>query len=662
MEAAEYEGAVTHRRPVGPSRSGRRFLRVALIVLLLGAAPVLAVGGAPRGRVLRGVAVDPAGHRLAGVEIVLTSERAGTRTDSGPLTVRSDAKGRFALAGLTPGSYRIVAVKGGYSVLVGKVDTLVRDFLEIILQPSGPPAPPGSRPRGSAWALRLPQRDRLETRGAAAASAAGDGTAGAEPARSPLLFEWQRAWTDDGSGSAQGMVAALSGEVPIEDFGRFAVSFRRRAVGEAGGLRDTGDVVVASWRPEPGVGTGIPTIEVTTLGRKRRSLPDGAASGGGFGQRQLGLRADWSVLRPGRLVEASVEAGLARGSEDYGGGPGEDEALESEFSARRLAARVSVRSGWARDHELEGQLEVVRAAGGVADDPLGRPAAVVPFADRSGGGSLETLHGDTLDLRLADAWTPASRWELASRWRVMQVGGSRSALRMAASVGATYRPAPGWELAGEVGVARGERQPEGQSWRLALSHHRGPWTLSLEGSETRGLPAWEETPSAGPPTPLLLTERSAHLRRTRARADWVGPRGWPSVAFQAERIDASGRLAAGWSGAFPLAAVVDDADACGESLQVLVDSPATGTFVSIGWARVEDGASGVLLEGAAAWQRRAFRLRQRLPAGDRTWAWHLMVNVEEGAFIDPPADSDLPKGRLALVDQRRISGGVAVAF
>ena len=653
-----------YHRSFGSRLFGRCFFRPALLAvvtcLLLAGVASRAADRPPSGRILRGVAVDPSGRALGGVEIVVTREPAGSVKDAAPKTVRSDARGRFALAGLAPGSYRIVAVKGGYSVLVGKVDTLVRNFLEIILQPSGPPAPPGSRPQGSAWALRLPERDHLEARGAEPGSA----VASAESAegRAPVLFEMQRAWLSDASGTTDGLTAAFSGQVPIEGFGRFAASVRHRAVGQGSGARDSGNVVLASWRPEAGVGTGIPTIEVSAVGRNRRGVPAGAVDSSGFSQRQLGMRAEWSVLRPGTLVEASIEAGLARGAEDFAPLVEGSQGFESSFSARRIAAHLSARSRWTRHHELEGSIDLMRASGGLLDDPLDRSAALVTFSDRTGLGGLESLDGDTVDLRLADTWRPTTRWTAATRWRVMQTDSHVSAMRIATSFGATFRPSESWALQGEIGMARGDDQPVAPSWRIALSRRQGPWSLSVESSEVRGLAAWEPQSADLSASPSLLTERSARVRRTRARADWLGAGGWPAVAIQAERIDASGRLAAGWSSAFPLSTVVDQGRACGENVQILVDSPATGTFVSIGWSRVEDDSAGGLLEGAAAWQQRALRVRQRLLIGDGDWAWHLMLNVEAGAFVDPPSPSQLPEGRLALADQRRISGGVAVAF
>jgi hypothetical protein len=86
---------------------------------------------------------------------------------------RSDGDGRFEVASLVPGRYRVAAVKQGYRTTVGQIDTLARDTIELVLRPAVK-LDVESLPRDASWALRLPRRGMLYETGTGPAPAEAD--------------------------------------------------------------------------------------------------------------------------------------------------------------------------------------------------------------------------------------------------------------------------------------------------------------------------------------------------------------------------------------------------------------------------------------------------------------------------------------------------------
>jgi hypothetical protein len=123
------------------------------------AAPSLAAGPSP----LAGTVRDSLGHVVAGAEILFVRVPSATWTPEA--VTRSDEAGRFEVAKLVPGRYRFAALKQGYRTLVGQVDTVVQDSLELVLRPAVT-LDEASLPRDSAWALRVPRRGMLYEVGA----------------------------------------------------------------------------------------------------------------------------------------------------------------------------------------------------------------------------------------------------------------------------------------------------------------------------------------------------------------------------------------------------------------------------------------------------------------------------------------------------------------
>jgi hypothetical protein len=122
-------------------------------------APPLAAAAAPS--VLTGVVRDDVGKVLEGVE-VLVLPREGT-PPTALLRAVSDAGGRFFLESLSPGVYRVAAVKTGYIAALGVVNTTLRSSIDLVLRPIPKEGQPGSEKvlDDLKWTLRDPPRSIL---------------------------------------------------------------------------------------------------------------------------------------------------------------------------------------------------------------------------------------------------------------------------------------------------------------------------------------------------------------------------------------------------------------------------------------------------------------------------------------------------------------------
>jgi hypothetical protein len=141
-------------------------VRVGIALLLVMASPVLAV----EGPVLTGVVLDPLGSVIREAEIFLLTEAA----NRSPVAVaHSGHDGRFLVTDLAPGVYRVAAVKEGYRLYLGRINTALRSTLSVVLQPIPSPDSPDAPvlPEDSTWVLQLPERSILRETEATATDA-----------------------------------------------------------------------------------------------------------------------------------------------------------------------------------------------------------------------------------------------------------------------------------------------------------------------------------------------------------------------------------------------------------------------------------------------------------------------------------------------------------
>ncbi len=136
-----------------PRRIGRLLLILTAICL-----PAATLPSSPA--IFSGTISDALGNALSGVEILVLSP--GDLAKPVAMT-HSDDRGAFRIPRLSPGSYKVAAVKSGYLTFVGRIDTLIQSSLDVVLRPSlaiGEDSAT-SLPESPSWALRLPRRGIL---------------------------------------------------------------------------------------------------------------------------------------------------------------------------------------------------------------------------------------------------------------------------------------------------------------------------------------------------------------------------------------------------------------------------------------------------------------------------------------------------------------------
>jgi hypothetical protein len=158
--------------------------RSAMAALLLSAASTV-VGGPfaapPRAAsTLSGFVRDVAGTALPGVEVLVLAPEG--QQDGALFRAVSDAGGRFLLGSIPQGVYRVAAIKSGYIAALGRVNTVLRSSVELVLRPVPKDGEPGSEKvlDDLSWTLRVPPKCILREldKSALLASTGGSGAAG----------------------------------------------------------------------------------------------------------------------------------------------------------------------------------------------------------------------------------------------------------------------------------------------------------------------------------------------------------------------------------------------------------------------------------------------------------------------------------------------------
>ena len=108
-----------------------------------------------------GIVRDQLGRALEGAEILVLGSEAGASAVR--FRAVSDASGRFVVGAVTPGVYRVAAIKTGYLAALGVVNTFLKSSVDLVLHPAPRPGEPGSERmlEDLSWVLRLPPRGIL---------------------------------------------------------------------------------------------------------------------------------------------------------------------------------------------------------------------------------------------------------------------------------------------------------------------------------------------------------------------------------------------------------------------------------------------------------------------------------------------------------------------
>lgn len=138
--------------PASPG-SVTRALACVLLAVGLSAAATPAWDGNP----VSGMVRDPVGSALSNVEVFFVRVPDGKEPAA---TAMTDPVGRYVVSDLLPGVYRVAAVKQGYGLYLGRINTAMRSTLDVVLRPLPQPGEPGFEAiaKDASWSLRVPRR------------------------------------------------------------------------------------------------------------------------------------------------------------------------------------------------------------------------------------------------------------------------------------------------------------------------------------------------------------------------------------------------------------------------------------------------------------------------------------------------------------------------
>ena len=111
----------------------RSTVAVLLLATALPAAAALPTASPILPTTVSGSVKDDVGRVLEGVEILIIAPEGGG--GGALLRAVSDAGGRFVVSAVNPGVYRVAAIKTGYAAALGRVNTVLRSSVDLVLRP-----------------------------------------------------------------------------------------------------------------------------------------------------------------------------------------------------------------------------------------------------------------------------------------------------------------------------------------------------------------------------------------------------------------------------------------------------------------------------------------------------------------------------------------------
>jgi hypothetical protein len=622
-----------------------------LVVCPLGPA-AWAVGPADvAARALAGIAVDEAGLAVPGVEIRLAPWASPAGSPAVLASTKTDAEGRFEFENLPTGDYRLVAAKGGYAVLVGKVSTMARETLQLILRPSSATGEPGVAPEGRRWAMRLPSRDLLEDVDQsvpAVLSQVPDSGAKREQA---VLVEVAGGRIEDGSGEGLGVTAHLGAWLDLGDAGPFGVDYVRATDGSSPGVEGTADALRLSWIST--FETALGSLEADLSGtRDERHGPvpgAGSLSSAFDGQR---LHAASLLADDDGLLALVLDAETLAGHESAG-------LVDGTPADPFRAYRASFGVDWST---TRGRHDLAFLAGAQVADTGWTAAAgqlATPLARTAPGATLQAIGASSGTLLLVDRVRVAEGVILAGRAAASTSSGPWGATVGGATAGVRWEFVPGVALRAEGGVALNAAEPAQSVYLLGLEGEGNGFAWSIARSVETGFAPWTGR-EPGAAAPIVVSQDNASIERWSARGSWVPGLDGVSVEIGLDRFRVEGTLATVLPCDLLLVPVVGQSTLSGDQALIAVSWARFGSAMELSWNRLVDvGGVGMLLSGAESWQQGAVRVRQRVLASDAWGATASVLMAYESAQYQgqPP-----PSVRAALTERSRFSGGLAVQF
>lgn len=634
--------------------------RVAVLgLILLGlwiGGPVLAQSPgttAPRAaEILTGVTHGPAGKILSGVEIRVFLPGSGGKEAF--LTTKSDDRGRFSLALTAPGFYQYVAVKGGYAVLVGQFNTLIQKTLDLVLRPAGPPGPPGSRPQDERWTLRLPARDLLEERFFEALPA---GEVPLSKERLPLVLELSAGQLDEGNQETDGFRAFAAGRFSSADWGKFTLAFHHRGEGDSGEFREQGQEFSARWWSPGEVSRSYFDFSASRADRSRTT--EGTYSGD-FKSRVVALRGAFSHWIPGPRWSGVLRfEGTSLDTYQKTGDAIQNLSVE-DFSAPAFSGSLVLE----REREDSEFILETRAWTVEKASPDHGATVLSPLAAAEGLSGLGAMGSSGAAVGAVYRGEAGEGLALLARGRAEHIDGPWGGTRGTATAGVQWRWTETVLLSTEAGIAGGSEGDGEGIYSLTLQNDGREWHWYLRKARESGPIAWESLGGTTPTGFLMMTDREAAIENWEAQVRWEPEGNLPRIGLRGERYKVAGVLASNLPGDLILVPVLLNSRGRGESLALDIGLPVIGTWFQAAWDRLEDDAGAPLLPGqGGSWNRGQLLFRQRVLSRERIGAnCDLVLGFERAKLQDRQPKDPNDTLRIALLDRKRFSGGVALTF
>lgn len=612
---------------------------------------------------LSGVTLDSRGRLLSGVEVRLAP--LGAVANQLPvLKVLSDDEGRFQLLSLVPGTYRVVAVKGGYTAFVGQVNTLFQNTLELILRPSGVPGLPGARPVDSSWVLRLPRRDPLEdqqfspTETAATAPAFSSwGPGGDLPAFQLEIFSGRDFSTRNfQTASAQGnRDYSLNARLPLDGSNRLSAQLSRSDQRRGPAFSDRQERIQFRW--------GFLDAEQANfdgrldLNRQdARWTPDPESRPAESQQRVFDqVRMVFSRSRQTDDFFQGLSFGFSWGRQNRVRGG----TLRPDSQALGLSAALLQKRTFPDGQEWEFKVEVRgfdrNGETNEAGDVLWFDIPIDPESS-----SLLDQAGNGVDLMVARRWRPGEHLSLEARARADWNNQFSDGAWGNAGIGLIWEAVPGLSFRAMGGIVTGGDQAGQKVAELATQADWGPLSVSVSCGRESGLNLATESGGTFPGAPLLLTGPDGMTDRWQAEVTWRPVSLGLMLQINGEHTAFNGTLVPRVAGDFPLVPLQAEGEARGDRLATTFWVSRWGTQIQVVWDRLENLSGTSFLEGASLWDRRLVSIRQRITGWGRNGVTvDLVLLGEENRLGGDAPHSSL---RALAIERRRVSGGMALTF
>ncbi len=665
------------------------FRSAAAALLLVAASSAVAEPFAAPARVdatLSGFVRDAAGSALPGVEILVLPPEG--QSDGALLRAVSDAGGRFLLGAIPQGVYRVAAIKPGYIAALGRVNTVLRSSVELVLRPVPKDGEPGSEKvlDDLSWTLRVPPKSILrELDGSAllASTGATGGTGGAR-AFAARVQDAVRGEVDHmvalGSfrSGASGPSSNLEGNETRMRIGG--------ALGERGAIQvrgHRGSLDSASPSSSPGaVSRGASAVDLDvsydTAADENLAMRAFYSSGnlevtdrlgvaGGAGrqsQRSWGYDAKWR-----KQVDASsrvaLQVGFHDANLDVAGGLADGLIPTSEDAASRAIGALGSYENLVGDgHLVHVDVRAQRLSLSAPGTRLGRANGSFTL-DGASGWSLLVDSGDrwsisgpialTYGLALTQGFDARPLTTVAPR-----VGGSWTAGRMEATAEVSYFAASGTPVE-PTGVRRSD-SPSPYGYDVELKTHLDP-SLTLRGTASY-LPSRAMTGN-GREVPQgaellyvsdgFVSDRFVALELTR-----VAPSA--TVSFRVARGHVEGVLAPALDDV-PVV-LLADRELSYDAARFGVTAPRAGSVVALEYRRVRDSAGSGGGDAPGSVRTVALDFAQELVrfAGGRASCRFLLTARSALGPASIASDSEFVDARQIVADHRRLGAGVSLAF